>query len=197
MKKGLTLLLGLLLLPVGVSAQEQADSVPVIIYDRADMVVDITPNGYRGFRGDTITFTAVVTDGPTGDTIPAILRWSESTGSVDIDSISGFATFNNRGRYNIKVEVERILELQIAELTDSGTTTPIGNGGTDHPPLQLLVGETKQLCAYIIGEFGTIIRPEQAEACPYNYRGFPAIPPAEAGGSQLDQLPLPSWTALG
>ena len=174
------LLILLMLLPFPLIGQEAADSVPVIIYDRADMIVDIIPNGYRGWRGDTITFRAIVTDGPTGDTLPAIVTWEERTGNVTIDPNTGFATFNNRGRYDVIANVERLLDLEIGIVEEDGSVSPIGPEG-----FTMSVGETRQLCAFMIGEYGTVLfpgSPEPGSFCDVDtYNGFPvrALSPSQ------------------
>ena len=95
--RGLALLA---LLAAPLSAQQ--DSVDIVIYDRADMKVIATPESYRGDRGDTLTFTAVVIDIPTGDTLDVAVTWSaDNPNAVVIDAVTGFATFMTRGRHQV------------------------------------------------------------------------------------------------
>ena len=70
------LLLVALLLPTSVAAQTPGDSVQVTIYDKADVTLDIQPQDFRGFRGDTVTFTATAVDTITGDTLDVDLLLS-------------------------------------------------------------------------------------------------------------------------
>lgn len=101
------ILLAAMLLAAPITAQ-QTDTVPITIYDRSDVRVEVTPENYRGFRGDTITFVGVAIDVITGDTLDVELRWrTDSPSALDLDSLSGHATFNNRGQYNVWPDVIR------------------------------------------------------------------------------------------
>lgn len=155
----LTLLL--LLAPAPASAQVAVDSVEVQIYAPGDIVVTIAPRTFTGLVGDTVRFQAVAIDAPTGDTIDAIVRWStpESAG-VDIDPMTGLATFLSRGRWRIRVEVERVGGIVMYELR-GGTVFTI-------PPEGIVlngIGATAQLCAYVTNFQGTIVA-RSSENCP-------------------------------
>lgn len=105
MKYGLAIVLALLAQPL--SAQ-QTDTVEITIYDQGDVRVQVTPLNYRGFKDDTLTFTAVVIDTITGDTLDAQLQWfTDSPSNVQIDAETGHATFLNRGQYQVWAEVLR------------------------------------------------------------------------------------------
>lgn len=134
-----------------VSAQLPSDSVDITIYDTADLEVVISPDGYRGFPGDTITFTAVAIDTVSGDTIAADFLWStDNPNAVQIDPQTGFATFNSSGQYRVFAEITSIVQLDMVFFG-------LPQGSSDYvmfsseSPLQLTVGETAHLCAIVVG----------------------------------------------
>lgn len=146
----LALILALVVRPA--EAQVAVDSVEVTIYAPGDILVTIAPRTFTGLVGDTITFTAVAIDAPTGDTIPdVLLRWSSPDPSaVQIDPMTGHATFLNRGKWRIRVEVERVGGLVLMELR-SGDLRTLEN------PLRMQVGEVRQLCAFLLNMRSQIV----------------------------------------
>lgn len=152
------------------SAQIASDSVEVDIYAAGDIVVTIAPRTFTGLVGDTVTFTAVAIDAPTGDTISVLLNWSTPTPqAVSIDPMTGHATFLSRGRWRIRVDVERIGGVVLYELRPSGFVVPVPEDG-----IRMAVGEEKQLCAYLTNTWGVPIA-KSAELCP-----LPLVSPAWA-----------------
>lgn len=140
-------------------AAAQADSVVIDIYDRSDLSVEIVPDGYRGFRGDTVTFRAVVVDAVSGDTLDVELIWStDNPTAVDIDPSTGFATFLSRGRYNVYVDVGGFTGIVLlrepmvpfAEWTELYTADRAAYLGADPDTLQVHVGESVTLCGYTL-----------------------------------------------
>lgn len=151
------------------SAQVAVDSVEVQIYAPGDITVTISPRTFTGLVGDTVTFQAVAIDAPTGDTINALLNWSTPTPqNVEIDPMTGHATFLSRGRWMIRVEVERTGGIVLMEMR-GGSTFPIGPAG-----IVMQVGEQRQLCAYVTNPAGEIIA-RSSTICP-----FPGSAPAWA-----------------
>lgn len=182
MRRCIPLLAALTLAVMGVaaptSAQVPLDSVTVTIYDPADLTVDIRPVEYRGFRGDTVTFSATVVDGPTGDTLDVELAWStDSPTAVMIDPISGFATFLSRGQHRIYAEVVSIRseDLVITSSLDGVTWVDHSDGTL----LELQVGQAALVCAYhvevtqTIGGHTTTPLGRSSVDCPGD--GLPAI----------------------
>lgn len=144
------LLVLLTLLPRPAAAQVAVDSVEVQIYAPGDILVAIAPRSFTGLVGDTVQFSAVAVDAPTGDTIPALLRWSTpNPEAVSIDPMTGEAVFLSRGRWRIRVEVERVGGLVLMEYRDGVLR------GADH--VQLTVGESTQLCAYLLNTRSQIL----------------------------------------
>lgn len=156
--RNLLILLAVLAAPA--TAQVAVDSVEVQIYAPGDITVTISPRTFTGMVGDTVTFTAVAIDAPTGDTINALLNWSTPTpANVEIDPMTGHATFLSRGRWMIRVEVERAGGIVMMEMR-GGSTFPIGPEG-----IVMQVGETRQLCAYVTNAGGEIVA-RSSTVCP-------------------------------
>lgn len=157
--------LALALSAVPAASQVAVDSVEVQIYAPGDIVVTIAPRSFRGLVGDTVRFSAVAIDAPTGDTIPAILNWSTpNPEAVSIDPMTGEAVFLSRGRWRIRVEVERAGGIVMFQVL-AGQVVPIPVvDGRKH--LSLEVGEQRQLCAYITNAEGTIVG-RSAYLCPF------------------------------
>lgn len=186
-----------LLLTAPLSAQQ--DSVMITIYDRTDLQMIITPEDYRGFRGDTVTFMAVAIDTITGDTLNAEIIWStDNPGAVDIDSGTGFATFLNRGRYRVYADVARITAMVIYRQQDDGFWSEVfqverqsvyAATGVVPDTLTLEEGDAAQLCAYLVDETGLWYR--GAESCPSN------LAPNGPRPTQFPFSPLPVDTRLG
>lgn len=153
-------LLGALLAPPA-AAQVAVDSVEVLIYAPGDIVVTIAPRSFTGLVGDTVRFTATAIDAPTGDTIQNILlNWSTPTPqAVQIDPMTGEAVFLSRGRWRIRVEVERVGGLVMFELR-GGAVFPIPSDG-----LALQVGDERQLCAYVLNMQSVVVA-RSSTVCP-------------------------------
>lgn len=139
--------------PPPAEAQVAVDSIDVTIYAPGDILVTIAPRTFTGLVGDTITFTAVAIDAPTGDTIPdVLLRWSSPDPSaVSIDPMTGHATFLNRGKWRIRVEVERVGGLVLMEMRGGDVYMINGTARFN------MIGQTKQLCTYLINLQSQII----------------------------------------
>lgn len=156
--------LGILLAILGafaapVQGQVAVDSVEVQIYAPGDILVAITPRSFSGLVGDTVQFQAVAIDAPTGDTINALLNWSTpNPEAVQIDAMTGEAIFLSRGRWRIRVEVERMGSIVMYELRGS-SIFPLPD------EIQMGIGETRQLCAYVTNADGTIVA-RSALFCP-------------------------------
>lgn len=132
------------------STQILTDSVEVRIYEVGDLELVVSPNDFRGLVGDTVTFTAVALDGPTGDTIGAVITWStDNPAAVSIDPDTGFARFLARGAFLIRVTAERVVSMTVYR--------KIGSSVFFLDTLHIDVGELAELCAYVIGSSGNII----------------------------------------
>lgn len=159
MMRTLAALLMVAVFAVPVRAQVAVDSVEVMIYAPGDIVVTIAPRSFTGVVGDTVRFTAVAIDAPTGDTIPVILNWSTPTPqAVQIDPMTGEAVFLSRGRWRIRVEVARIGGIVIYEMRNGGLHPTVAG-------IDMEVGQTRQLCAYVTAPDGNIIA-RSALICP-------------------------------
>lgn len=177
----------------------QQDSVTITIYDRTDMQLTITPESKRGFKGDTVTFTAVAIDTVTGDTLNVEIIWStDSPSAVEIDSETGFATFLNRGRYRVYADVVRLTAMVIYRQQDDGFWTEVFSverqavyaaTGVVPEELGFYVGDLVPLCAYLVDEEGLWFR--SAEYCPSN------LSPNGPQPTQFVYSPLPVYPRLG
>lgn len=146
--------------PQHTEAQVAVDSVEVQIYAPGDIEVLISPRTFRGFVGDTLTFTAVAIDGPTGDTIDVLVNWSTpNPAAIEIDAETGHATFLTRGTWRIRVEVERLGDIVMFQLSSGGNVLPLPD------TLRMQVGELVQLCAYVTNLAGTIVA-RSSTMCP-------------------------------
>lgn len=163
-------LLALALLAADAEAQVAVDSVEVQIYAPGDILVTIAPRTFTGLVGDTVRFSAVAIDAPTGDTIPdVLLRWSTpNPAAVSIDPMSGEAVFLSRGRWRIRVEVERVGGIVMMELRN-GDVFPIPEEGIRFSRM----GQTKQLCAYLLNTRTEVIA-RHPDICP-----IPGVAPYE------------------
>jgi hypothetical protein len=144
-----------MLFVLAVPVMAQQDSVTVTIYDRSDLDLQITPQNYRGFRGDTITFIALAIDNLTGDTLFVDVEWStDSPGAVDIDPVTGFATFLNRGQYNVFADVTSftgiIVMREMLDGWDEVYTNERAAWGVMGDTLKIEIGKTVRLCGYIM-----------------------------------------------
>lgn len=170
MKKLFGALAAIFILAQPVQAQVLSDSVTVRIFEIGDLELVISPTDYRGAVGDTVTFEAHVIDGPTGDTISAIVTWEAADPSaVQIDPDTGFARFLTRGSHVVRVRAERIVALNIYR--------QIGSSVFPVDTLHLTVGQTAQLCAYLVGTTGNIIAGSEGCPLPASSPGWaPALP---------------------
>lgn len=156
-------LLTLLLMPTPGAAQTDTVTVTVVDVGNAAAIITTDSTRFRGVPGDTVTFEAVAVDPATGDTLQAVFSWASSSPVVDINPVTGFATFvGGCGevvcRAEVVVMVAQITGMVIMRMRDDGTwqelfapsRVPIyAARGFAPDSLRLDVGDTAQLCAYL------------------------------------------------
>jgi len=190
----LFLLAGLFLIPTVAESQIVVDTATVIVYIRADLETTVTPTRVQGEPGDTVTFRGVTVDGVSGDTVIAAYKWRSNGNQVQIDSLTGFAILQTRGRAQVYPEIETLYQIVAAVFDPDDSMPYLANNFSfiGDPADPLFAGETVienapynvnttwmqytyaeepiVFCTYGVGEFGTVMY-KSNEVCPNNVLG--------------------------
>jgi plastocyanin len=100
----------------------QTGTATVTVVERSRLNVIVSPSSYTGEPGDTLTFVAVAVDTVSGDTIPAVIRWtSDDPVGVMIEPNTGLATLMRAGTYTVTATVTELVSMLIMRQEDDGS----------------------------------------------------------------------------